>query len=93
MKLTADEALAEFKPFPDVCCSVFFQHQHQRVRVSRHSVSRGSRFHRGAGNTDRTRLFSKQCDLYKVVRVVRGNRSDNHCNRSDTGPALLLPEL
>ena len=34
-----------------------------------------------------------RCDIYKVRKVVHGNRSDNHSNSSDTRPSILLLEL
>ena len=37
--------------------------------------------------------FSNRCDIYNVAKVVHGNRSDNHRNRSDTRPSSLLLEL
>ena len=39
------------------------------------------------------RHFSNWCDMYVVVKVVHRSRSDSHCNRSDTQPAMLLLEL
>ena len=35
-------------------------------------------------------IFSNQCDIYKVVKVVHGNQSDNYYSRSDTQPSILL---
>ena len=43
--------------------------------------------------SDCARHFSNRCDIYKVAKVVHRNRSDNHFNRSDTWPPLLLPKL
>ena len=37
--------------------------------------------------------FLNQCGIYKVVKVVHTNWSDNHCNQSDTWPSILLLEL
>ena len=31
--------------------------------------------------SDRARHFSNQSDIYKVVKVVHGNQSDNHHNQ------------
>ena len=36
------------------------------------------------------RQFSNQCDRCKMLKVVHGNQSDNHCNWSDTQPSLPL---
>ena len=47
----------------------------------------------GSWSSDRARHFSNRCASYKVARVVHGNRSDNHCNRSDTRSSVLLQEL
>ena len=35
-----------------------------------------------------TRNCSDRCDIYKVMKVVHGNRSDNHCNQSDKRPSV-----
>ena len=35
-------------------------------------------------------LFCNQC---KVVKVVHGNQSDNHCNQSDTWPSTTTRAL
>ena len=43
--------------------------------------------------SDRTRHFSNWCDTYKVVKVVHGNRSDNHCNQPDKSMSILLQDL
>ena len=40
---------------------------------------------------DGVRHFSNRCDIYKVAKVVHGNRSGNHCNCSDTWPCILIP--
>ena len=40
-----------------------------------------------------TRQFSNWCDINKVVKVVHGNQSDNHCNQPGTQLSVLLPEL
>ena len=40
--------------------------------------------------SDRARHFSNRCDIYKVAKVVHRNRLNNHCNRSDTWPSILL---
>ena len=34
--------------------------------------------------SDCTKHFSKQGNIYKVVKMVYGNQSDNHCNLSNT---------
>ena len=44
-------------------------------------------------DSDHTRHFSNRCDItsiYKVAKVVHGNRSDNHCNQLDAQPSVLL---
>ena len=43
-------------------------------------------------------IFSNQCDIYKVPKMVHGNRSDDHCSQSDNTAIyryyyLLLLEL
>ena len=38
-------------------------------------------------NSDHVRQFSNWYGFYKVVKVVCGNWSDNHCNQSDTYPS------
>ena len=44
--------------------------------------------------SDRGGQFSNRCDMvYKVAKVVHGNRSDNHCNWPNIWPFILLPEL
>ena len=43
--------------------------------------------------SDRTRHFTNRCDIYSAVKVVRRNRSDNHCNQSDAWLSILLLEL
>ena len=43
--------------------------------------------------SNRARHFSNWCDVYEEAKVVHRNWWDNHCNRSDTGPSMLLPEL
>ena len=40
--------------------------------------------------SDYDRQFSNQCDRCKMLKVVHGNQSDNHCNRSDTQPSIPL---
>ena len=59
-------------------------HLHQFIALQRKSSRNVS---------DRTRHFSNWCDVYEEAEVVHGNWCDNHCNRSDTGPSMLLPEL
>ena len=34
--------------------------------------------------------FSNRCDIYNVSKVVHGNRSEDHCNLSDTRQSILL---
>ena len=34
--------------------------------------------------SDRARHFTNRCDVCKVAKVVQVNRSDSHCNGSDT---------
>ena len=43
--------------------------------------------------SDRTRHFTKQGVVYKVMKVVHGNLTDDHCNWSDTQLSVLLLEL
>ena len=40
--------------------------------------------------SDCARHFSNWCDICKAAKVVYGNRSDNHCNQSDTQSSILL---
>ena len=40
--------------------------------------------------SDYDRQFSNQRDRCKMLKVVHGNQSDNHCNRSDTQPSIPL---
>ena len=40
---------------------------------------------------DHARHFSNRCNNHKVAKVVHGNQSDNHCNRSDPQLSILLP--
>ena len=42
---------------------------------------------------DHPEHFSNWCSIYKVVKVVHGNWSDNQCNWSDTQPSILILEL
>ena len=30
-----------------------------------------------------TDIFSNQCDIYKVMKMVHGNWPDNHCSQSN----------
>ena len=41
-------------------------------------------------HNDCIRNFWNRCDICKVVKVVHGHWWDNHCNRSDTWPSMLL---
>ena len=43
--------------------------------------------------SDRTMHFSKWGVMYKVMKVVHRNLSDDHCNRSETQLSVLLLEL
>ena len=49
-------------------------------------------FNRWNGS-DSIRHFWNWCDIYKVAKVVHGNRLDNHCNWWDTWPSILPPGL
>ena len=40
--------------------------------------------------SDYDRQFSNQRDRCKMLKVVHGNQSDNHCIRSDTQPSIPL---
>jgi len=40
--------------------------------------------------SDYDRRFSNQCDRCKMLKVVHGNRLNNHCHRWDTWPSILL---
>ena len=43
--------------------------------------------------SDRARQFSNRRDIYNVAKAVHGNRSDSHCNWSETRTSVLLVEL
>ena len=44
-----------------------------------------------SSSTDPARNCSNQCDIYRVVKVVHGNWSDNHCkcNQPDRLPSIV----
>ena len=42
----------------------------------------------GCLDRDHARQLSNWCDISKVAKVVHGNWSDYHCNRSDTLPSI-----
>ena len=63
----------------------------QRDRQADYTTSKHTKRQRDRHITsDHVRHFSSRCDIYKVVKVVHRNRSDNYCNRSDTRLSILL---